>query len=484
MGQELKTYALDNAGALFPAVADEWDSCVFRLSVEMVRVVDPVLLQQAVSDCRMRFPFFYVRLVKTAFRCSFRTNPEPLLVTPEPKQVNRHQDGSTNHGHCVGIFYHGCRISIEMFHGLSDGFGTLCFLNAVLFRYLELQGHMLHPEELGVTTHQEPVFEEQEDAYRRYGKPKERRKHQRRQRPEHQAEHQAEHQRRKRSEHQPEQPDVGHLHSLKDLLATIHSHRIQGSFAMQADGYRVMEGRLPVEPLVLAARRADASITQFLAAILTECVMQMKNTAAQRERPVNICIPVNLRPMFPSGTLRNFSFFFRTHVLFPPGEQKSGDQEKEGKNTEIVPDRAQIVESIRTTFKDSLNGEQMMRAVENNLRLEDHPLVQATILPIRYAVTRLIRRNAGNRRRTLTLSNLGRVSLPDCMSEHVQGYSMMLPVGHEETHSIGVVSYGSRFSVSFTSTIQESELETRFFDALRKEGIPVEVFQYGRGVVL
>ena len=168
--QEKNTwYPLDNAGVLYSAIQKERCSAVYRFSALMTKAVDPQALQRAVQKTMPRFPGFGVRIRRGAFWCYFEPNPNPgPFVKPDmanPCQPLRfHEDNDW----LIRILYYEKRISVEVFHAISDGAGTLVFLRTLLAVYLRELGFSIPngPGILDVTA--PPRKEELEDAYARY----------------------------------------------------------------------------------------------------------------------------------------------------------------------------------------------------------------------------------------------------------------------------------------------------------------------------
>lgn len=162
-------YPLDNAGLLYSAIQKENYSAVYRFSALMREKVDPVALQQAVDKTMPRFPGFGVRIRRGAFWCYLEPNPAPgPFVRPDmanPCQPVRFKE---DNGWLIRFFYYETRISMEVFHAVSDGPGSTIFFRTLLAVYLRELGHSI-PEGPGILDiTQPPRKEELEDAYARY----------------------------------------------------------------------------------------------------------------------------------------------------------------------------------------------------------------------------------------------------------------------------------------------------------------------------
>ena len=164
--QEKKTwYPLDNAGVLYSALQKERYSAVYRFSAVMTQTVDPLALQRAVQKTMPRFPTFGVRIRRGAFWCYFEPNhnPGPFVkkdMANPCQPIRFHEDNDW----LIRIFYYEKRISLEVFHAISDGAGSIIFLRTLLAVYLRERGYDI-PNGPGILDVNEPPRkEEREDA--------------------------------------------------------------------------------------------------------------------------------------------------------------------------------------------------------------------------------------------------------------------------------------------------------------------------------
>ena len=133
---------LDNASNIFLAAMSNRDSKVFRFSAEVTKTVDPDLLQQALNKVYEDYKLYHSVLrrgvfwyyleesdLKPTVRLDINPTCEPLYHFDRRELLFR-------------VVYWKKRISIEVFHVLSDGTGAMWFLQDLLAEYLRL----LHPE--------------------------------------------------------------------------------------------------------------------------------------------------------------------------------------------------------------------------------------------------------------------------------------------------------------------------------------------------
>ena len=115
-------------------------------------------------------PVLGVRIKKGAFWYYFEPNsaPGPFVVrriSPTPCQPVRFRE---DNGWLVRFYYYEKRISVEVFHAVSDGGGALVFFKTLLAVYLRELGYSI-PNTHGILdVAEEPRRAEREDAYGRY----------------------------------------------------------------------------------------------------------------------------------------------------------------------------------------------------------------------------------------------------------------------------------------------------------------------------
>jgi hypothetical protein len=86
--QQSRWFKLDNAAKIYPAILNPKDSCVYRVSAYLFSDVLPSVLQQALIDCKPRFPSIYVKLRRGFFWNYYEHNEKTPLLKPESPYIN------------------------------------------------------------------------------------------------------------------------------------------------------------------------------------------------------------------------------------------------------------------------------------------------------------------------------------------------------------------------------------------------------------
>ncbi len=412
---EPKWFRLDNAAKIYPVVASAKNSGIYRISVYLRSVVDPVLLQQAVIDCRERFPSFYVKLHRGLFWYYFETNPKNPIVYPENPFICRSINVHTNNHFQFTFFHYRNRISLEMFHSLSDGGGAFQFLKTILYRYHELKGtNPVNDGSIFKLTDQ-PDKAELEDSYRSYytrTKPKKR--------------------------------------------PFIRAYRIKGSRFLH-QGINLTVGHVPTESLLEVAKAHKVSLSEYIVGLYLWAIIVSGNSKDLQKHPVAISVPVNLRQYYPSRSIRNFSLFFNVRYQVASS----------------VPSLDEILETIKKEFVKGRNIEEMQSLINLNVRFEKNPLIRIIPLFFKKLIFKIGYAILGDLPITSSVTNLGTINLPESLAEEVERFEVNIASGRKP--GLAMISYRGNTAIALNRCRTDSSIEKNFFSELAKAGLKVTI---------
>lgn len=412
-------YRMDNVSVMYAAIQRENYSAIYRFSAMMTEAVDKAALQRAIDRAMPRFPGFAVRIRRGFFWHYFEPNQAPGPFVQEDladpcRPVRFHEDN----GWLIRFYYYGRRISLEVFHALADGAGALMFFRAVLAEYLRQCGHAVPVGDGVLDLDEPPRPEELEDAYRRY---------------------------------------AGKV-SRRTVLVK-HAYQDTGT-PEPFYTFHVTMGFLPVDALKARARAYGASITEYLAAILMKLLLdKQRQERPQRARPVTLGIPINLRPYFPSETLRNFIMNVQLSVDPALGEY----------------DFRELVALMHHDMRLNATPQQLRAAFTRGVRLQYNPALQVIPRVLKSPIMVLNYRTQGVWPYTATFTNPGVFEVPDEMRPHIQHMEVILGQAAVARPHVSSISYGNVMEITFSGTQKETELEREFFRFLIREGIPVHI---------
>lgn len=386
---------------------------VFHLRATLTQEIACEPLQRALERTTARFPFLrsYKRggvLVPSSSSCRVRAlETEPCL--PFSKGID-------------GLLLYRClytehTIMMEFDHALTDGNGALPVFKTLLYCYLT---------EIGITCGTEGILlpdakaGAQESAYGF-----------------------SEYSANTSMGKQPRLQKAFHLESLY--------HQRQGIWEISASVLR--------SELKERSERLAVTVNDYLVACYLYALYLIALRHAKTSRPIRVCVPVNLRPIYSFESLLNFSLFVRPEI-----HPQLGTYTLE-----------EIATHVHHSIRYDLQLGQLSSAVTKGIL--SGPGVFSKVFSSR---TRSFFWPIGNHRKgeqlhSGTLSNLGKVTLPEGMREHVDRVGFLLGRNQINPENCSVVEYGKRLFVSFTGITPDPEAAREFFRILIGQGIEVRM---------
>lgn len=117
------------------------------LRVALKEEADPKKLQIAADKALSLYPELRFRVRVENNRFVAEDNPLPVVVVPESEKSLYFGSADTN-GHQMFLTYEQNRIGLHMFHGWTDYSGFMTYLRALFYQYAALTGHALTENEL------------------------------------------------------------------------------------------------------------------------------------------------------------------------------------------------------------------------------------------------------------------------------------------------------------------------------------------------
>ena len=408
---------LDNAALIFPAIRRRRWVNAFRVSATLTEPVDPAVLQQAVTELMPRFPSMYVRLRTGLFWYYLEELPAPPTVREDYAYPLTLMQEKELHTCCLRVMYFRDRIAVEFFHSLTDGTGGMVYLKTLTARYLSLRYGLEIPAEEGVLDWREaPKAEELEDSFFRHSNGV------------------------TLNDHEP------------------NALRLKGTY--EPDFLHLTTGVIPTPDLLEAAHRHSATVTVFLAAVMEETILRWQAESCpdrRKRKPVKVTVPINLRRLYGSRTLRNFVL-----TLNPGVDPRMGDYSLE-----------ELCRRMAAQLAAEGTPQQMAGRIAANVNPQQMALIRAVPLPIKNLIMGIIYSRRGESKGCINLSNLGPVHLPAAMEPWVRRMEFIIGTQRSYPNNCSVASFGGETCINMIRNIRESELERRFFSRLVELGVPV-----------
>ena len=411
---------LDNAAKIYPAALRKKWSNVFRLSATLSEPVDRDVLRAALDVTLRRFPSIGVRLRKGIFWFYLERVPEVPEITEEQSYPLVHMSYASIRECAFRVVVYKNRIAVELFHALTDGTGGMIFLKTLLAEYLSRKYDISVPNTDGVLCRMdEPSPEELEDSF------------------------------------------IKNAGTVSAGRKEATAYRLTGT--TEPDGFvHLTTFMLDAAEVKEKAHKHSATVTEFLTAAMMQAILRLqaeKVPHRSRRKPVKVLVPVNLRSLFPSKTLRNFALF-----ITPELDPKLGDYSFD-----------EICKSVHHRMGIDNTAKQMSMKISANVNSEKSPILKVMPLFVKNAAMKAVFDAVGERKSCLCMSNLGNVRLPEVMRQYVTRMDFIIGVPSCSAYNCALLSYGGTMYINLVRSIEEPELEMHFYKVLRELGIHVKV---------
>ena len=411
-------YKLDNAATVFPGQNTSRWSNIFRFSVVLDRKIDPEILEDALSNVLVRFPCYDVRIRRGLFWYYFEKNPNGAPPV-EPDVVNpcHRVKFKENSGYLFRIYYYEKRISGDFYHALTDGMGGAVFICTLAAEYLRLCGYDIpsggHVLDIAVPAKQSEL----DDPYLKCGK------------------------------------SNGKVS--RGLQRVYHAVGTK----MPAHTMNITRGIIPLDSIHALAKSYGATITEFVGALLLFVHYEKQKEEMRKQKKVSVQIPVSLRKAFGVDTLRNFSLYYIVNI-----DPLMGDYTFE-----------EVLKHVMLYLRDVNNDKTLKAMTTANLKLANSPIMRIMPLFIKDFAIGLGFLLTGEQSTTVLFSNLGKISLPDEMLEHIDFVEIMAGPSKINAVRCAGCGIGNKFVIDFANIYVESDIEQRFFTKLVKMGVHVKI---------
>ena len=417
--EQLAWDKLDNTANLFPVIATEDMTNVYRISVTLTEEIDRVLLQEALNRILPQFSVFRMRLRMGIFWYYFEENTRPApIVREEYSHPGAYIDKSRNNHYMFRVTYFKCRINLEVFHALTDGAGGITFLKELVYQYLRLKYPDILKEDKDKIS--SGIFLDKEDSYVKNFK-------------------------------------KGHAKVYKSEKAlTLNGERLPG------EEMGVIHGYLPVDELKAAAKKHGVTINQYLVGVFIYAVYKEYLKEQPSRIPVRCCVPVNLRPYYDSHTMKNF--FAMVFATFKPEKEKYTFSE--------------VLHIVAEDLKKQITPENLNNIMSYNVSNEKNWILRAVPLVIKNIVMKQVY-GVSARATSATVTNIGNIELKEPYKQYVEHFYVTLSMSKGQNMKGGICSYNGMLTFTFSSVLMDLSIQKSFFQIIAKDGVFVAIESNG-----
>ena len=407
---------LDNSAKIFPISAGKKYSTVFRLSAVLNENINPVMLKKAVQKALEQYEFFKVKLKDGFFWNYFEYNSKEPIIEKEREYPCRYIEPQKNNGYLFKVTYFEKKVNIDIFHSLTDGNSGITFFREIIYNYIELAHEEEFQEELRLV---KKIDSSAEDSYiKNYDK------------------------------------------NAKGNASTKKAYKLMGK-KIKFGAVSAIHEFIDLEILKNECKKYDATITQYLTSVLIYSIYKTNYIKNKDTRPIKVCIPVNLKKYFPSNTISNFFSYITVEAKM-----------------EELKEFNDIVEFVKKDFKKKLTEEEIQKTMSANVKLGINPIIKRIPLILKKPIVRLsyleIRKYT-----TTTFSNIGRIGIIGKYKKYINSFLMLIAPEPVEKIKCSACSFENKIVFTFTSILNNCEIEKYFYNFLKERKIEVEIESNG-----
>jgi len=413
-------YPLDNAAKIFPAITTDELTSVFRISARLKSKVNIKLLFKAVRTIEPRFPYYKVIMRKGFFWYYLES---ARFFTPVIADIGIPCRRFNRKKNLYRVVVAQNRIGVEFSHELTDGTGAFEFLKTLLACYFRFAGIEVPSSFNTIQVGQEPNPEEFEDAYRRYFK-----------------------------EETPKtspKPKAFHLPFAFGLLPR----------------FNILNLIISTEIVKRKSEEKGVSITVYLVSVyllVIQDIFESLKSSSRFRKQKKLCIevPVNLRKLYPSATMRNFSLYVMPEIDLRLGHYSFDE----------------ILKMVYHQMQLETDEKLVSKTLARNVGGERIFIVRSIPLFLKSFLMRRFYYSLGCDQFSGVLTNLGGVKFPGELGQQID-YIVFTPPPPNKMNkaNIGVIGYGDKLVLSFGNISGTRELEKRFVHFFNEHGISVKL---------
>lgn len=416
---------LDNAAKIFPVISNPVRTMVFRLGIELNERVRVKELQAALAKTLEKYPYFTSQLKKGFFWYWLEPSESIPMIQPDLGPPCRGFKMKQRNHFLLRILARENQISAEFMHVLCDGAGAMKFLLALVRNYGIERGWNLDP---GIHPIEDDLADEDElweDSYQKYF-----------------------------DKYLPKPASLNRAYHLPFKVE-------------RKPEFKVLTVQMDTSSALALSKKYNVSLTEYLAAVYLYVLQgfylrERKNSRKRKKNIIRIELPVNLRNLFPSKTLRNFALFIMPEIDPNLGEYSFKEI------TSIVHHYMQLETDPR----------QIKRIIRRNVAGEKKLFVRAIPLFLKVPILAIAYKNFGPPLYSGILTNVGRAVIPEDCTPYVKRFRFIAPPPDPKLKVCSaMISYKDKLVLTFGNHSLSLQFEREVILFLQKEGLNLKILK-------
>ena len=403
---------LDDQAKVFALASNNKYSSIFRLSVILKEKIDAKILQKALELALEKYKAFKVKMKRGLFWYYFQENEKKPIIKIEDEYPFKKVNTKENNDYLFKVTYFENKINIDFFHVLTDGNGGTEFLKEVIYKYLQIK----YPKEFQDIAQEEKIIEDSENAYKKNYK----------------------------------------KHSKKTPFPK--AYMIQGEFLPKGE-IGINHFNINLEEIKNCTRTKECSLSMYLVAMIAYSIYETNYKINQGNKPINLCVPIDLKKYFSSETISNFFSYMMISLKLKNNQTYTFDD---------------ILNMVKKEFEQKLKIERIIETMSSDAGKTNNIFIRTVPLFIKKLAVRLGSLEV-KRHFTMTISNIGKFEIDNKYSEYVEKFFIILAPDWAEKVKCGICSYKDNLVVTFGTLMKDSFIENSFKELLEENNVDFKI---------
>lgn len=128
----------------------------------------------------------------------------------------------------------------------------------------------------------------------------------------------------------------------------------------------------------------------------------------------------------------------------------------------IYVTKEMALEEISNQLLEKVQKDSLQQSINDRVKWQTRLTARFVPLPIKYHAIRYGYRSFSERTKAITLTNMGKVQLPDSMKSHISHMEMVMYPTKKSPINVGILAVGDEFVITFARMIQETLSDPSF----------------------
>ncbi len=408
-----KNIPVDHAAQIFVSISSPKETTMSRIALTLKNTIDQEKLEIALKNVIEVFPFFQVYLKKQFYNYVFEKTDNIPSVEEDTRWTNRYINFNKNN-FPFRVKSFDKTIALEMSHIISDGFGTLSFLLSITSEYLRLCNYEVDDSLFVKKIDTETISEEWECAFR----------------------------------------STFPLKGPKIKLTP--AAYVPTGKMIPVEKYYSTRIIMDLESLRLKARNMNVTLNVYLSAIYAFAIQNLfiediANGKADKNLPIRLQIPVNMRKYYPTKNLRNFSYLYSPAFTITGGSYTF----------------TELVKKISYSIRHERHSKYVEHQISRNLRTEKNILFKVAPRFIKQFIFRIFYHLFARSQYSGVITNMGDIKLPDNLAAQIESFDIIPCNSPVPGRNTALFSYKGKLEMNIGSSCNDLRLENEIINIMK-----------------